>query len=96
LVAEWLVKVATVRGTVIEQRLRPLGYTSGHSILGEYLREMRPLPAKPARAFIRAEPAPGERFEVDWGHFARNPQYGLCAHAGVPCCGTGLQPRFGP
>ena len=24
---------------------------------------------KPSRAFLRVEPPPGERFEVDWGHF---------------------------
>ena len=24
---------------------------------------------KPQRAFVRMEPKPGERFEVDWGHF---------------------------
>ena len=67
-IAEWLEKDATVSGTVIEQRLRPLGYSGGHSILREHLQKIRPL-AKPARAFVRMEPAPGERFEVDWGHF---------------------------
>lgn len=67
-ITEWLEKDPTVTGAVIEQRLHPLGYTGGHSILGEYLRKVRPQ-AKPARAFVRMEPAPGERFEVDWGHF---------------------------
>jgi hypothetical protein len=52
---------------VIEQRLRPLGYKGGHSILLECLKEARPQ-AQPARAFVRLEPAPGDRFEVDWGH----------------------------
>jgi hypothetical protein len=41
-IAEWLEKDATVTGAVIEQRLRPLGYTGGHSILGELSHE-RPL-----------------------------------------------------
>jgi transposase len=36
-ITEWLEKDPTVRGTVIEQRLRPLGYNGGHSILREYL-----------------------------------------------------------
>ncbi len=67
-IAEWLEKDPTVRGTVIEQRLRPLGYNGGHSILREYLQKARPQ-ARPPRAFVRIEPAPGERFEVDWGHF---------------------------
>src|SRR5215472_9728198 len=53
---------------VIEQRLRPLRYKGGHSILLECFREARPQ-AQPARAFVRMEPAPGDRFEVDWGHF---------------------------
>ena len=53
---------------VIEQRLRPLGYKGGHSILLECFREARPQ-AQPARAFVRLEPAPGDRFEVNWGHF---------------------------
>ena len=53
---------------VIEQKLRPLGYRGGHSILREYVHTVRP-PLKPNRAFLRMEPPPGERFEVDWGHF---------------------------
>ena len=67
-IAEWLEKDATVTGTVIEQRLRPLGYTGGPTILRDYLQRNRPQ-AKPTRAFVRMEPTPGERFEVDWGHF---------------------------
>ena len=67
-IAEWREKDATVSGAVIEQRLRPLGYTGGHTILRDYLKQTHPQ-AKPNRAFIRMEPTPGERFEVDWGHF---------------------------
>ena len=67
-IAEWLQKDAKVSGTVIEQRLRPLGYTGGPTILRDYLKRARSQ-IKPNRAFIRMEPAPGERFEVDWGHF---------------------------
>ena len=67
-IAEWLEKDSTATAAVIEQRLRPLGYKGGHSILREYLQKARPQ-AQPPRAFVRMEPAPGERFEVDWGHF---------------------------
>src|SRR6266446_7747110 len=67
-IAEWLEKDASVTGTVIEQRLRPFGYTGGPTILCDYLHTARPQ-AKPSRAFVRMEPTPGERFEVDWGHF---------------------------
>jgi transposase len=69
-ITEWLEKDPTVRGTVIEQRLRPLGYNGGHSILREYLQKVRP-ETRPPRAFVRVEPAPGEHYEVDWGHFGK-------------------------
>jgi transposase len=67
-IAEWLEKDPTASAAVIEQRLRPLGYRGGHSILRAYVHTIRPQ-VKPARAFMRMEPPPGERFEVDWGHF---------------------------
>ena len=67
-IAEWLEKDSTATAAVIEQRLRPLCYTGGHSILREYVQKLRPQLA-PKRAFVRMEPAAGERFEVDWGHF---------------------------
>src|ERR1700691_4009676 len=53
---------------VVEQRLRPLGYKGGHSVLRAYVHTVRPQ-LRPSRAFLRMEPPPGERFEVDWGHF---------------------------
>jgi transposase len=67
-IAEWLEKDPTVTAAVIEQRLRPLGYGGGHTILREYVQTARPQ-MKPSRAFLRMEPPAGERFEVDWGHF---------------------------
>jgi transposase len=67
-ITEWLKKDRTVTAAVIEQRLRPLGYRGGHTILREYVHAARP-ELKPGRAFLRMEPPPGERFEVDWGHF---------------------------
>jgi transposase len=67
-IAEWLERDPRVTGTVIQQRLRPLGYKGGPTILRDYLLKVRPH-AKSNRAFIRMEPSPGERFEVDWGHF---------------------------
>jgi hypothetical protein len=67
-IAEWLEKDPQVTAAVIEQRLRPLGYDGGSSILQEYVRKVRPQ-LKPRRAFVRMEPIAGERFEVDWGHF---------------------------
>jgi transposase len=67
-IADWLEKDPTVTAAVVEQRLRPLGYKGGHSVLRAYLHTVRPQ-LRPSRAFLRMEPPPGERFEVDWGHF---------------------------
>jgi transposase len=52
----------------VERRLRPLGYKGGHRVLRAYIHTVRPQ-LRPSRAFLRMEPPPGERFEVDWGHF---------------------------
>lgn len=67
-IAEWLEKDPRVTAAVIGQKLRPLGYTGGPSILQEYVRGVRPQLTL-RRAFVRVEPLAGERFEVDWGHF---------------------------
>ena len=67
-IADWLEKDPTATAAVVEQRLRPLGYKGGHSVLRAYVHTVRPQ-LKPSRAFLRMEPPPGERFEVDWGHF---------------------------
>jgi transposase len=67
-IADWLEKDPRVTAAVIEQRLRPLGYPGGSSILQEYVSKVRPQ-LKAQRAFVRMEPLAGERFEVDWGRF---------------------------
>jgi transposase len=67
-IAELLEKDARASAAVIEQRLRPLGYDGGHSILRDSIHQVRPLPQS-KRAFVRMEPEAGDRFEVDWGHF---------------------------
>ena len=68
MIAEWLEKDPSVTAAVIEQRLLPLGYDGGHSTLRELAGQLRPQLTQ-KRAFVRMEPPPGERFEVDWGHF---------------------------
>ena len=67
-IAELLEKDPSASAAVIGQRLGSLGYAGGSSILRQHVHEVRPL-LKPQRAFVRMEPRPGERFEVDWGHF---------------------------
>jgi transposase len=67
-IAELLEQDAEASAVVIAQRLRPQGFAGGLSILKEYLHSLRGnSPAK--RAYVRMEPSPGERFEIDWGHF---------------------------
>jgi hypothetical protein len=66
-ITELLQQDPTVTAVVIAQRLRPLGYDGGISILKEYLHSVRANTAP--RAYVRMEPGPGERFEIDWGHF---------------------------
>jgi len=63
-IAELLEKDARASAAVIEQRLRPLGYDGGHTILRDYIHNVRPQ-LRPQRAFVRMEPEAGERFEVD-------------------------------
>lgn len=55
---------------VIRQRLAPLGFDGGNTIIKDYLRTIR---AKNRRAFIRFESPPGEQVQVDWGHFGSLP-----------------------
>src|SRR5271167_3921515 len=67
-IAELLEQDAKASAMVIAQRLRPLGFTGGLSILKDYLHAVRTETAA-KRAYVRMEPGPGERFEIDWGHF---------------------------
>src|SRR5690348_3780577 len=62
LIAELLKQDPQAPGAVILQHLQKAGYVGGHSILREYLQGARVAPSPP-RAFVRMEPAPGERFE---------------------------------
>jgi transposase len=67
-ITDWLAQDPTASAVVIAERLRPLGFAGGLSILKEYLHSVRAQVAA-KRAFVRMEPAAGERFEIDWGHF---------------------------
>jgi transposase len=67
-IAEWLEKDPEITAALIQQRLGPLGYRGGHTLVHAYVRKIRPQLA-PKRAFLRMEPLAGERFEVDWAHF---------------------------
>jgi len=67
-IGEWLDADPTVPASVIEQRLKPLGYNGSHTIVRGYVSSVRSKSVS-KRAFVRMEPTPGERFEADWAHF---------------------------
>lgn len=55
--------------TAVLNRLRPMGYTGGMTILRMYLRRKRQEVVRPREAFLRLEFTPGECAQVDWGEF---------------------------
>jgi transposase len=67
-ISELLERDSTAPATVITERIRTLGFDGGITIVKDYLQAVR-TEAKNRRAYVRMEPGPGERFEVDWGHF---------------------------
>ena len=66
--AELLEKDPQAPAPVLLQRLQTLGYQGGITILKDYLLVGRKN-AVLRRAYVRMEPPPGERFDIDWGHF---------------------------
>jgi transposase len=68
IIAELLQQDPDANAPVIAQRLKPHGYDGGFTIIKDYLRTLRKSVVA-RRAYVRVEPAPGERFDVDWGHF---------------------------
>jgi transposase len=67
-IAELLDQDPTAHAPVVTQRLRTLGYDGGETIVKDYLRALR-AESKTRRAYVRVEPGPGERFDIDWGYF---------------------------
>jgi transposase len=63
-IQQWLAQNPKLSGQRLLQRLRPLGYQGGHSILDAYLCQVRP--RRPVQAFVRVELPAGEQFQVDW------------------------------
>jgi len=64
LIQQWLVQDPKLSGQRILNRLRPLGYQGGHSILDAHLHQVRP--RRPVQVFVRVELPAGEQFQVDW------------------------------
>lgn len=63
---------STASSAVILQRIIPLGFDGGSTILKDYLHTLRGH-FKKKDAFIRFESLPGEQCQVDWGHFGSIP-----------------------
>jgi transposase len=56
-----------LRATVVLERLRPLGYTGGITIVRDRLRRLRP--RRDPEAFLTLEFAPASALQVDWADF---------------------------
>jgi transposase len=97
LIAELLQQDPAAPAVVIAQRLRAQGFGGGITIVKDYLHALRASSAA-RRAFVRVEPAPGERFDIDWGHFGTLDYQGaprkLYAFALVECHSRKLYVEF--
>ena len=66
-IAVMLAEHPTVRATVILERLRPMGYSGGISVLKERVASMR-WSFKAAKSYQRTSYLPGEVAQLDWWH----------------------------
>jgi transposase len=86
-------------GVRVRELLAPLGCTAGKTVVDDYLREVRPLFAGPARTFARAVWRPGEVCQFDvWqpreplpvGHGQRRSGWVVIACLGFSRAGAGV------
>jgi transposase len=86
-------------GVRVRELLEPLGCTVGKTVVDDYLREVRPLFARPARTFSRAVWRPGEvcqfdvwqpRHEIAVGHGQTRPGWVVVACLGFSRAGAGM------
>jgi transposase len=66
-IRRWLDDTPELAAPAILERLRPLGYTGGITILRDRVRALRPRPAR--EAFLTLDFQPGAAFQVDWADF---------------------------
>lgn len=62
-------KYPTLRATRLYDMVRPRGYSGSVRTLRDYVREVRPRPAR--EAFLRVDPLPGEQAQVDWAYVGK-------------------------
>jgi transposase len=86
-------------GVRVRELLEPLGCTAGKTVVDDYLREVRPLFARPARTFARAIYRPGEvcqfdvwqpRDEIPVGHGQTRQGWVVVACLGYSRAGAGM------
>ena len=66
-IVEMLAENPRAPATVILERLRPLGYSGGITVLKEKVAELRPL-LRAAKSYQRTSYLPGEIAQLDWWH----------------------------
>jgi transposase len=65
LIVRWL-DAHPLSAQQVFQRLREAGFTGGHTVVADYVRQIRP---RRALAFLRLSFAPSECAQVDWGEY---------------------------
>ncbi len=65
-VRQWLDDTPELKAPAVVERLRPIGYAGGVTIVRD-LRQIRPRPT--GRPFLALDFAPGEVMPVDWADF---------------------------
>lgn len=63
----WLEETPELKAPQLLERLRPLGYSGGITILRDRIQKLRP--RQSPRAFLTLDFAPGEALQVDWADF---------------------------
>jgi transposase len=56
-----------MKAPAVLERLRPLGYTGGLTVVRDHLRRIRP--RRNREAFLTLDFHPGQAMQVDWGDF---------------------------
>lgn len=66
-ISQWLDDAPELKAPAVVERLRPLGYRGGVTIVRDLLRRIRPRPLR--RPYLTLDFAPGAEMQVDWADF---------------------------
>jgi transposase len=66
-IRQWLDETPELKAPAVLERLRPMGYQGGVTIVRDRLQRLRPRPHR--RPFLTLDFSPGEMMQVDWGDF---------------------------